>query len=76
MNTPDLDRIRSEKPLSRQDFVLEYNKDLPEGFPNVTASLLADFRKSHPSLFKDASWSLAAHRKRVMDWLPLHVSSL
>lgn len=71
MKLPDLDRIRSERPLTLPKFLHTYNADLPSGFPLATAELLREFKKSHELLFKhDSSWSLAQHRKHVMDWLP------
>jgi hypothetical protein len=71
MRLPDLDRLRSELPLTLPRFLRIYNDDLPKGFPIATASLLREFKKTHASLFRlDGSWSLDQHRKRVMDWLP------
>lgn len=71
MKVPDLDRIRSERPLTLSKFLSTYNEDLPPGFPVATAELLREFKKSHELLFKkDQAWSLAQHRKHVMDWLP------
>jgi len=77
MKTPDLDRARSEKQLTLPAFLREYNEDLPSQFPQVSAADLKEFRKVYPALFKDGSaWSLDQHRKKVMDWLPLHLKSL
>ncbi|HEY0010337.1 MAG TPA: hypothetical protein VGB97_00285 [Candidatus Paceibacterota bacterium] len=71
MKSPDLDRIRSERPLSLPGFLKIYNDDLPTGFPAATIELLREFKKTHRSFFRlDAKWSLDQHRKRVMDWLP------
>lgn len=79
MRTPDLDRERSEKKLSLADFLKSYNADLPSAFPPASTSILNEFKKSYPALFKDESnnaWSLDQHRKKVMDWLPGHTKSL
>ena len=70
MRLPDLDRERSERPLSFSDFMKSYNEDLPLQFPRVSVALLREFRKEHTTLFKyGRSWSLDQHRKKVMDWL-------
>jgi len=77
MKTPDLDRARSEKKLTLPAFLKSYNEDLPAQFPQVSDSHLREFKKTFPTLFKeDSSWSLDQHRKKVMDWLPLHLKSL
>lgn len=77
MKTPDLDRERSEQKLTLPAFLKAYNQDLPPQFPQVTAPQLRQFKKTFPALFKeDSSWSLDQHRKKVMDWLPLHLNSL
>jgi hypothetical protein len=71
MRLPDLDRERSEKSLSLQDFLKSYNEDLPPQFPRASLPLLKEFKKEHATLFKhNNSWSLDQHRKVVMNWLP------
>ena len=73
---PDLEKERSEKELSKEDFLIAYNTDLPETFPHVSLQQLTDFKKSYPSLFKNEQhWTLGRHRKKVMDWLPQHIQS-
>lgn len=70
MKSPDVDRLRSEQPLSFGEFLKSYNADLPLEFPQASLALLREFRKSHSALFKaDNAWSLDQHRKKVMDWL-------
>ncbi|OGG64851.1 hypothetical protein A3J11_02410 [Candidatus Kaiserbacteria bacterium RIFCSPLOWO2_02_FULL_55_12] len=69
MKLPDADRLRSEKSLSLLDFLASYNEDLPIEFPRASLALLREFRKVHRPLFKEHSWSLDQHRKKVMDWL-------
>lgn len=59
--------------VSLPDFLNYYNKNLPEGFPKASASLLEKFKDSHSSLFKKKDlWSPDQHRKKIMDWLPLN----
>ena len=71
MKTPDLDRIRSEESRTLDSFLIEYNTNLPEGFPPASLALLTEFQTAYPGLFKAGSafWSLGQHRKHVMDWL-------
>lgn len=70
MKLPDVDKERSERPLSFSDFMKLYNEDLPLHFPRVSLALLREFRKMHATLFKGSNlWSLDQHRKKVMDWL-------
>jgi hypothetical protein len=67
----DHEKERSERKRSLPEFLTAYNRDLPDSFPRASVSLLTEFRSSHPSLFReDDVWTLAAHRKKIMDWLP------
>jgi hypothetical protein len=76
MRGPDLDKENSEKKRSLAEFLAEYNKGLPVGFPRVSLPLLRVFNQNHPTLFKeDGLWSLDQHRKRVMDWLPNYLKA-
>ena len=51
-------------------FLEQYNRNLPAGYPRASAAMLEKFRGAHPALFKHGNqWSVALHRKRVMDWL-------
>jgi len=78
MKTRDLDRERSEKVRSLTDFVERYNENLPAAFPRASTTILGEFRKTYPALFKkdNGAWSLDIHRKKVMDWLPQYLKSL
>ena len=61
----------NETPISMSEFLGSYNKNMPEGFPRATTSLLKKFQAAHPTLFKRGDmWSLDQHRKKLMDWLP------
>ena len=77
MKTPDLDRARSERRVPLAEFLRAYNTGLPEQFPRASLSLLRTYKQRYPALFKeDGLWSLDVHRKKVMDWLPMHLKSL
>ena len=77
MKAPDLDRERSEKMRTLDDFLKFYNKDLPPRFSRASLSTLTEFRKAYPTLFKNNNaWSLDQHRKKIMDWLPQHLETL
>lgn len=73
---PDLEKERSEKILSIEEFLKAYNTDLPDTFPRVSHELLVEFRETYPSFFKiQEHWTLGQHRKKVMDWLPRRVDT-
>ncbi len=77
MKMPDLDRARSEKRVSLAEFLRSYNEKLPEQFPRASLPLLRVYKQQYPGLFKeDGLWSLDVHRKKFMDWLPMHLKSL
>ena len=77
MKGPDLDRERSEKKLTLNDFLKTYNEGLPAGFPKASLPLLREYQKTYAGQFKDTTlWSLDLHRKKFMDWLPMHLKSL
>jgi len=58
---------------SASEFVAYYNNNIPTGFPRATLNKLAEFRQSHPMLFKeDDKWIIDKHRKRFMDWMVSH----
>jgi hypothetical protein len=76
MRGPDLDRERSERKHSLEEFRNLYNEGLPREFPRATSALLAEYQREHVDQFKGGFWSLDLHRKRVMDWLPGHMKSL
>lgn len=54
-------------------FFASYNQNLPAGFPRASLSLLKEFQSTHPALFKKGDlWSVARHRKKLLDWLHTH----
>lgn len=62
----ELSQIRTTLPV----FLESYNRTLPAGFPRASAALLRKFQTAHPALFKHGDqWSVALHRKRIIDWL-------
>ncbi len=70
MKLLDLDRERSERPRTLAEFLVLYNEGLPETFPRATRASLEEYREGHAQAFKDeGAWTLAAHRKQIMDWL-------
>lgn len=63
----------SEMLISIAEFLRTYNGTIPEGFLKASLPLLQKYKEEHQSLFKHADqWSLAEHRKKIMDWLPLN----
>jgi hypothetical protein len=71
MKGPDVDKERSEKKLSLDEFKKCYNENLPAQFPQASVSFLREFQRLYPSLFKEVNvWTFAQHRKKFMDWLP------
>lgn len=51
-------------------FLESYNKNIPAAFPRASISILKKFQSIYPALFKHGNmWSLAVHRKKVIDWL-------
>ncbi|MDD5032858.1 MAG: hypothetical protein PHC85_01960 [Candidatus Pacebacteria bacterium] len=51
-------------------FLESYNQTIPASFPHASVPILKKFQGAHPTLFKDTDlWSVAQHRKRLMDWL-------
>lgn len=77
MKAIDVDKERSEKLLSMDDFMKLYNKDLPSDFPRASTLFLREFKKTYPGLFKSENgWSLDQHRKKFMDWRPQRIGSL
>lgn len=62
----DLSGIR----ISLAKFLESYNKNIPAAFPRASISILRKFQSMYPALFKHGNmWSLAVHRKKVIDWL-------
>ncbi len=61
---------RSQIRTTSAAFLEAYNQSIPVGYPRASAAMLEKFRGAHPALFKHGNqWSVALHRKRVMDWL-------
>ena len=51
-------------------FLESYNKNIPSAFPRASIAILRKFQSIYPALFKHGDmWSLAQHRKKVIDWL-------
>ncbi len=63
----------SETLLSVAEFLHSYNETIPTNFLKASLPLLQKYKEEHASFFKHAEmWSLAEHRKKIMDWLPLN----
>ena len=57
-------------------FLESYNKNIPASFPKASVSILKKFQSIYPALFKHGDmWSLAQHRKKVIDWLSSYRSA-
>ena len=51
-------------------FLASYNQNIPVAFPKASVAILRKFKAIYPVLFKHGNtWSMAQHRKRVIDWL-------
>ncbi len=60
----------NEMPVPLSAFLESYNKNIPAVFPRASAATLKKFQAMHPALFKNGDmWSIAQHRKKLMDWL-------
>ncbi|MDP2641618.1 MAG: hypothetical protein Q8P39_03795 [Candidatus Yanofskybacteria bacterium] len=60
----------TQEQLSLAAFLELYNNNLPEAFLPASVARLKEFQNTYPSLFRHGdTWSVAQHRKRVMDWL-------
>jgi spermidine/putrescine-binding protein len=60
-------------PITLNEFLESYNKNMPANFPRASVELLKKFKEEHSALFKNGNfWSLDQHRKKLMDWLPLN----
>ena len=70
---PKKKKTMNEGPIliSVEEFLASYNKNMPAGWPHVTAAILQKFRDAHTALFTHGDqWSLDQLRKKLMDWLP------
>ncbi len=66
--------IPQEVFLTVEEFLRNYNSNMPQGYPHVSIAILEKFKAEHSSLFKDNHlWSLDRHRKRMIDWLPQNI---
>lgn len=64
----ELELSQMQMPLSA--FLESYNKNIPTAFPCASVATLKKFQVMHPALFKNGDmWSIAQHRKKLMDWL-------
>lgn len=60
----------SQRPISLQEFLESYNQNIPADFPRASVKTLKKFQDKYSSLFKNGDmWSIALHRKKMMDWL-------
>ncbi len=51
-------------------FLESYNQNIPKGFPRASVATLETFQGLYPTLFKHGdTWSVARHRKKLIDWL-------
>ena len=63
----ELDLNQEQIPLTI--FLASYNQNIPDGFPLASTKTLRKFQDAHPTLFKNGDmWSVARHRKRLIDW--------
>lgn len=60
----------SQDQVTLATFLEAYNQNIPASFPHASVSILKKFQTIYPLLFKNGNtWSIALHRKRVIDWL-------
>lgn len=51
-------------------FLKTYNKSIPKSFPRASLAGLKKFKGLYPGSFKGGElWSIAEHRKKIIDWL-------
>lgn len=63
----------SQMQVSLPLFLESYNQNIPASFPRASVALLKKFQSGHPTLFAHGdTWSIAQHRKRLIDWLSAH----
>jgi hypothetical protein len=52
------------------EFLRTFNKSIPKDFPRASLSGLKKFKSIYPGSFKGGKlWSIAEHRKKIIDWL-------
>lgn len=60
----------SQDQISLATFLESYNHTIPADFPHASVPILKKFQTIYPTLFKNGdTWSVALHRKKVIDWL-------
>ncbi len=60
----------SQLPITLGEFLKFYNQNIPDSFPRASTKKLKKFKDAYPTLFKNGDmWSVALHRKKIMDWL-------
>ena len=68
-------RRKEEVDLSQEQvtlamFLESYNQNIPAGFSRASVAILKKFQTIYPTLFKHGDmWSIAQHRKKVIDWV-------
>ena len=63
----------SQEQVTLAQFLESYNQNIPASFPHASVGTLKKFQTMYPMLFKNGDmWSVAQHRKRVIDWLSSH----
>jgi len=60
--------MTTETKKQMDKFIKDYN--LLYNIPNFEASknVCEQYKKEHPSEFKNSGWSIVKHRKKLMDW--------
>lgn len=67
---PEAEVDNTQDQVSLQEFLKGYNESIPKDFLRASVPKLKEFQEAYPALFKHGdTWSVAQHRKRVMDWL-------
>ena len=60
----------SQVQVTLAQFLESYNQNIPASFPHASVPILKKFQTTYPALFNHGGmWSIALHRKRVIDWL-------
>lgn len=63
----------SQMQTSLSVFLESYNQTIPVSFPIASVAMLKKFQNAYPALFKNGDlWSMALHRKKLIDWLSGH----
>lgn len=60
----------SQMQITLSAFLESYNQNIPADFPRASVATLKKFQITYPMLFKNGdTWSIAQHRKKLIDWL-------